>query len=202
MTIVRLGEFIFTRSEVPDFIPFSGSQAIAVHQLVGGKRVVDAMGVLEPDISWSGTFIGTGMVDKARYLDQLMRDANVLTFSYNQFRYTVLIKQFLPKYRDSYIDYSITLQVVENLTKPIVFLPQLTWVQAFQDQLLNAQTLAALIQNGTLTDQIGAITALVDSIPDMNLIGQEQTTQLIGLINNALGTTVGLQSSLSNSLFG
>ena len=42
--ILQLGDFQFQQQEIPESIPFGGEQALAVHRLVGGVKVVDAMG--------------------------------------------------------------------------------------------------------------------------------------------------------------
>jgi len=43
-TTVNLGAFQFALFEIPEKIHWGGSQRTAVHELVGGKRVIDAMG--------------------------------------------------------------------------------------------------------------------------------------------------------------
>jgi hypothetical protein len=40
--------------EVPDIIPFGGHQRPAIHNQLGGKRVIDAMGPDPTAIHWSG----------------------------------------------------------------------------------------------------------------------------------------------------
>lgn len=187
MAIIILGEFVFTQSEVPDYIPFGGQESLAVHQFVGGGRVIDAMGIIEPDITWSGIFMGNQMTRKARYITKIMKEAKPLKFSYNQFRYNVLIKSFEPQYRDTYIEYTITLAVIQNLTEPVLYFPQLTWVDAFKEQLAYAQTLADLIKNGNILDKVGAIAAAVDQVPDLGIAGQGQISNITGLVGDASG---------------
>jgi len=201
VSLVILGEFVFTKSEVPDYIPFGGEQALKVHQYVGGNRTTDAMGVIEPDISWSGIFMGGEMYSKARYLDQLMRAANPLVFTYAQARYVVLIKNFDPQYRDTYIEYSITLSVIKNLTQPVVFLPQLTWIDAVEEELANAQLLADLIKNGDISDKIGALASAINQVPDLGSASQSVLSNIASLIGDANSAVSSAIDGITGGLF-
>lgn len=49
-----LGPVVFQAFEVPERIRFGGKQRVAVHELFGGGRVVDAVGAEEGPIEWSG----------------------------------------------------------------------------------------------------------------------------------------------------
>jgi hypothetical protein len=54
--ILTLGGVPFQDFEVPEQIRFGGSQRLAVHELIGGGRVVDALGDDAGEISFSGIF--------------------------------------------------------------------------------------------------------------------------------------------------
>jgi hypothetical protein len=55
-TTLTLGDFTFARYEIPERIPFGGDQQLNVHKLVGGVRVIDALGADPMPIEWSGFF--------------------------------------------------------------------------------------------------------------------------------------------------
>ena len=57
-TTVTLGGFAFQDFEVPERIPAGGEQMLAIHKLVGGRRVIDAMGRDDAALEWSGYFLG------------------------------------------------------------------------------------------------------------------------------------------------
>ncbi len=72
--MLLLGSFTFQSFEIPDKIPFPGKQTLVIHKLIGGDRVIDAMGPDPDDIEWSGRFQGGDAVGRARELEA-MRDA-------------------------------------------------------------------------------------------------------------------------------
>jgi len=74
--MLQLGSFLFEFFEIPENIKgmLSGKQMLAVHKLIGGQRVIDAMGVDPADITWSGRFQGGDLVSRASQLSDL-RDA-------------------------------------------------------------------------------------------------------------------------------
>ena len=53
-TTINLGVFQFANHEIPERVSWGGSQRIAVHELVGGQRVLDAMGRSDRALTWSG----------------------------------------------------------------------------------------------------------------------------------------------------
>ena len=55
-TVLTLGDFEFARYEIPEQITFGGDQRLVVHELVGGTRVIDAMGRADAPLEWSGLF--------------------------------------------------------------------------------------------------------------------------------------------------
>lgn len=110
-----LGSFIFNDIELPEKVPFGGEQTITVHKMLGGARVVDAMGPDEADIQWSGRFQSGDANIRARAVDA-MRIAGVAVplIVDDEYR-TVIIKSFKWDYQRFYqIPYSITCLVVDS----------------------------------------------------------------------------------------
>ena len=66
---VSVGAFITSGFEIPEQLPFGGSQEIKEHKLIGGARVLDVMGADEDDISWKGYFQGSGALSRATLVD-------------------------------------------------------------------------------------------------------------------------------------
>ena len=69
VVLLTLGGIIFQDFEVPDNIGIGGEQALVVHKLPGGARVIDAMGADHRDITWSGRFRSGNAEARARLLD-------------------------------------------------------------------------------------------------------------------------------------
>lgn len=111
-----LGGIIFTDYALPKNVPLGGAHKFVTHRLMGGSRVVDAMGADDADISWSGRFQGEGAVAKAMALDQLrISGAQVPLVMESQF-YMVGVSNFAWDYEASYqIIYRISCLVVSSL---------------------------------------------------------------------------------------
>lgn len=119
-TTVNLGLFQFASFEVPAKIPFGGSQRTAVHELVGGQRQIDAMGRSDRALEWSGLFMGTNAVDRARFLDTMRANGAAQTLTWGQFKYSVIVKEFDAEYERFYqIPYRISCEVIADLANPV-----------------------------------------------------------------------------------
>jgi hypothetical protein len=111
-----LGGFSFTDYAIPEVVPQGGEHNLVVHKLIGGNRVVDAMGPDDHDISWSGRFQGPGATGKAIALDQLRKAGAQLPLVVDSQFYTVAIRKFEWDYQRSYqILYKITCVVVSSM---------------------------------------------------------------------------------------
>jgi hypothetical protein len=61
---VTVGGVGLSGLEVPATMSFGGEQRLAVHELPGGGRVVDALGPQEADVEWTGWFTGSNAVSR------------------------------------------------------------------------------------------------------------------------------------------
>jgi hypothetical protein len=110
-----LGGFIFTDYAIPDKVKLGGQHQLKVHKLIGGSRVVDAMGPDDADIPWSGRFQGNGAVDKAKALDQLRISGAQVPLIINSEFYQVVVKSFEWDYEAAYqVVYRINCLVVSS----------------------------------------------------------------------------------------
>jgi hypothetical protein len=67
---LTLGGIVFDDFSTPHHMPLGGQQAMVVHRLPGGSRVIDTLGPDDDDYSWDGTFIAY-LVDEQRIVRQL-----------------------------------------------------------------------------------------------------------------------------------
>lgn len=110
-----LGGFIFTDYAIPESVPLGGEHMFAVHKLIGGDRIVDAMGPDDSDISWSGRFQGNDAVSKASALDALRRSGAQVPLVVDSQFYMVGVKKFEWDYERWYqIPYKISCLVVQS----------------------------------------------------------------------------------------
>jgi len=96
--ILTLGGVPFQDFEVPEQIRFGGSQRLAVHELIGGGRVVDALGDDAGEISFSGIFSGADASARAQTLDAACALGAVVPLVWDGFYYSVVIAEFAAAY--------------------------------------------------------------------------------------------------------
>jgi hypothetical protein len=119
-TSVTLGPVTFESFEVPAEIRFGGAQRLAVHQLPGGARLIDAMGPEEAMLTFSGVLSGPSAELRALTLDALRAAGLVLPFSFGLFAYSVVIAEFLAAYQSAaWIPYRLALLVVSDAASVI-----------------------------------------------------------------------------------
>lgn len=97
-----LGPVVFQDFEIPACIGFGGKQRLAIHQLVGGGRVVDALGRDDTEIVFQGVFSGADATLRARALDELRVAGQPLPLTWDVFYYSVIISRFAADYRNGW----------------------------------------------------------------------------------------------------
>jgi hypothetical protein len=220
-TTVTLGDFVFAGMEVPESLPFGGGQALVVHRLIGGQRVVDAMGPDDAPPEWRGWFLGENALDRARYLDTLRKQGKALTFSYSEFRYLVVIASFTADFQRPYqIPYRISLELVEDLTAPVNVGALSSIDDVLNGDMDTASGLGDLIGDGPLSTLLGGLdtairgvssfanasTAVINGVLAPIAAVQGRVTNLVAGAGNSIqnlgtlggvlpGTSIGLSSS-------
>ncbi|MEE3500193.1 hypothetical protein [Acidiphilium acidophilum] len=113
---VTLGGVEFRDFEIPAEITFGGVQRLAIHQPVGGGRIVDTLGAAATEIGFAGVFSGPDAETRAQTLG-IARDAGIaLPLVWGGFAYEVVIASFEAAYRKPWwIPFRIALVAVENL---------------------------------------------------------------------------------------
>lgn len=117
-TKLLLGDFEFKEFEIPEKIPLGGSQALVIHKLPGGARIIQPMGRDDDPIQWTGLFRGDTALDRVRQLDSMRVQGKPLTLSFFHFSLSVVIRAFRYSVEKFYrIPYTLELEVVEDLTR-------------------------------------------------------------------------------------
>jgi hypothetical protein len=110
-----LGGFIFTDYAIPEAVELGGEHNFVVHKLIGGDRVIDAMGRNDKDIRWSGRFQGQGALAKAMALDALRISGAQVPLIVDSQYYVVGVHIFEWLYERSYqIQYRISCVVAQS----------------------------------------------------------------------------------------
>ncbi len=122
--ILALGPVIFQDFEIPSGLHFGGRQILAVHQLTGGRRVVDSIGPDESEISFSGAFSGPDATLRARVLNNLRVTGSQLSLTWDIFFYTVVLREFAACYENPiWIPYRVSCTVVQDEAGSVASLP-------------------------------------------------------------------------------
>ncbi|CCD29938.1 putative phage protein [Candidatus Glomeribacter gigasporarum BEG34] len=114
-TTLTLGDFTFTRHEIPEKIQIGGEQKLAVHVLVGGQKIIDALGRADARLEWSGFLLGPHARERFRSLDALRIAGQPITLAWGEFAYRVVIQSFTAEYeRETQLRYRIVCEVLED----------------------------------------------------------------------------------------
>jgi hypothetical protein len=191
-TTLVLGEFQFGALEIPAEIEFGGTQRLSIHELVGGVRVIDAMGRSDKPLSWSGLLLGSGRqtaggpivdtpaVQRAQFLDGLRIGGQVQELSFGEFRYQVIVREFSANYQRHYqIPYRIVCEVVQDLTTPTQAPGSTPIDQAMSTDAGTAQGLSDSIGNSTLS---GLMTTLNSAISAVSSFAQAAQSTINGVL--------------------
>lgn len=110
-----LGNVVFSVDEAPDELPIAITQALRVSDLIGGKRVIQAMGTVWKPLKWEGYFFGINSQYRARLLSRMMAEATVQRLTYLSYALDVVIEEFTANYQHEYeIKYEIMVQVLND----------------------------------------------------------------------------------------
>jgi len=114
--VLILGGIAFTGYSPPDSMMGGGQQAMVIHKLPGGSRVIDTLGPDEDDVHWSGKFFGNDAYSNALALDAMRASGQVVSLTWGgQFR-SVIVKHFIYRVRrlPVWVEYDITCTVYQN----------------------------------------------------------------------------------------
>jgi len=118
---LTLGGVAFRDMEVPEAISFGGRQRVAVQELLGGGRTVQALGVDEGVITFSGIFSGADAAARAQLLDAARAAGVALPLVWDSFYYLVIVEAFAAEYRkQNLIPFEIVCVVVNDVMAEVV----------------------------------------------------------------------------------
>ena len=95
---VTLGGIEFSGMEVPEKIPFGGTQQTVTNKFPGGDRQVQVMGADDRDIDWSGKFYGNDAISRALIFEDMKNKGLPVDLVWDNFKRQVIIKSFEADY--------------------------------------------------------------------------------------------------------
>ena len=201
---VTLGGVILRPTEVPDNIPFGGSQMVASKTLIGGTRIVDAMGRNDADLEWSGRFWGADALSRAQLFDAMRIAGQPVNLFWAGLSFSVVIKRFIPNFtRINNIPYSITCEVIADNSKPQDAAAAANLDDQMNDDLTIAVVLASGIADVGVTAAMAVLSAASSGIgsyvgaslatiaPVVSAIGGVQTAALAVMASTSGAMTTG-----------
>jgi hypothetical protein len=114
--LLTLGGITFDDFSTPERMMGGGSQAMVVHKLPGGARVIDTLGPDEANIVWQGMFYGDNAYATALAVDAMRAAGQVVPLTWGgQFR-SVIVDNFIYEVRRMpvWVDYRISCTVTLN----------------------------------------------------------------------------------------
>lgn len=117
---VVIGGLVLRGHEVPGRIVVGGAQAVTVHKLPGGGRIIDAMGRDDNSIVWRGVFVGPDAAQRARAVDAMRQQGTPRTLSFGDYTFNVVIVHFEYDYQDrgAVVSYRIKSEILPDCTDP------------------------------------------------------------------------------------
>ena len=199
-TQLVLDALTFSRFEVPEHIEFGGEQSLAVHKLVGGKRVVDAMGRDDKDLEWSGVFIGEDAESRANFMNYLRIGGKAVYLSWARYRYSVIVKSATFDYRRKYeIPYKISCLVVEDRSNPIISSADSVDYTITQDQA-TMNSLGGQIGDGPLSGLLVTLDSAISSVSSFANAAQSVINSVLQPIGAVQARVATLIASTGNAI--
>jgi hypothetical protein len=201
-TFIKLGDIILQKFEVPAEMPGGGDQTIKVHQIIGGKRIVHAMGRNDADITWEGMFVDEDAQLRCRYFDTKRASGEVLVFSYFGFRYKVIIKSFIFTIKRAYeIRFNIALQVIEDLTLPVTVIFPTNFDDLITQAMIKASDLGVLLSDSSIDAALALLVGAMNLIPSFNNAPVIQLNKLSKPLSDAQNAAINAIKTTTEKLF-
>lgn len=114
--VLTLGGIPFTGFSPPNSMMGGGDQAMVLHKLPGGSRVIDTLGPDEADVEWKGEFFDDAAYSFALALDAMRAAGEVVPLTWGGQYRSVIIKRFIYRVRrlPVWVEYEISCTVYVN----------------------------------------------------------------------------------------
>jgi hypothetical protein len=135
-----------------------------VRKMVGGARNVNMMGYDPAPLEWSGMLLGSNALDRARTLKQMALAQKMLTLTFSEYSYAVVISEFVEDFQREYeIYYRIRLDVVaDNAAQGPTAAPGID--SLIGADISTANGICSKIGNAGLTSSMGTLTSAIGAV--------------------------------------
>jgi hypothetical protein len=198
---LTLGGIVFTGMEVPDKLPFGGEQMLKLHKLVGGQRVVDAMGSDDLALEWSGRFFSPDALSRARAIDAMRKAGKAVTLSWSELSYTVVVKRFVADFEQAWnLPYSISCEVVADLSKPLTAATGPSIDDVVGADLTTSLNLGPVINDPTLSSNLTSLQSAMGAVQTFATATRSAINTVLAPLSAAQGQVNNLIGSVGGSI--
>lgn len=200
--IIQIADVAFTGFEIPQSVDLGGDQSTVIHKMLGGARIIDALGMDEAPITWEGRFRGAEAVGRAQRLDALRQQGLPVQLTIYTMKRSVIIRSFKWDFMQYYeIPYSITCEVIQNQDAPVLTAP-IDLDASLEMDLASVVALADTIAAANLTAAMADIVALQATYGRLGLVPTPIMTSALEAAQLAAGAvlagTMGTLDSLND----
>lgn len=168
-TRLILGDFEFLDFEVPERIQILGKQKTVIHQMIGGKRVIDVLGTEYDPIRWSGIITGSESSSRVQALEWIRDTGNVVTLTLDDISFDVVVTEFAPAYEFKYRrPYHIEVAVLKRNDAPSAINSLLGSLDALVNSDIGESLgLANTINMADVTNAVTTVQTAVATVKDI-----------------------------------
>jgi hypothetical protein len=112
---IQIGSISLQGFEIPTSVRFGGRHRLAVHNLSGGRRIVERLGPDDGEVAFQGTFSGPHAEARVREFDNLRLSGAIVWLTWETFRRRVVVKNFIAEYHSPWwIPYKVSCVVAHQ----------------------------------------------------------------------------------------
>jgi len=167
---------------VPEAINLGARQQAVTHKLVGGRRIVDVLGLEYDNLNWSGWLLGDNASTRADQLQALCDAGAPQTFSLDHYAFTVLVAGFAIRFEHPYRRaYSIELLVIGRSPATSAGGGSAGGLDALvQNDLASALGLSALLNDPDVSAAIASVKQTVETVKQTVDNVKQDASRLVG----------------------
>ncbi len=176
---IQVGSISLEGFEIPQSVRFGGRHRLAVHNLSGGRRVLERLGPDDGEIAFQGIFSGPNAEERVRAFDDLRLSGEIVWLTWETFRRRVVVKSFLADYHSPWwIPYKVSCLV------------------AYQSGVATTKSTVSALISSDLGNALAAIAGAGLSVGSLQSALSATNALTTGTVNNlqavgAVGTTLG-----------
>ena len=163
--LFSIGNVAFIQDEAPEELAISSSQNLAVHDLIGGNRVIQALGTVWKPLKFEGVFWGANAEYRSRLLARMKAEGTIHRLTYLSYAFQVVIEEFTANYKHQYkCEYTISVQILKDVSGVVSYSTPTSVDSQIQTSVASATALTAKMDSGSAAAVKPSFQAMTSSI--------------------------------------